>query len=272
MYQSKGRKMKQQFSNVKLIYTIIIGLTLLVFAPLALAQNEARVHLQSVNTENGVVTVDVIAENVTEMYGAEFRLKYDPAIIAIQDLNIDQDGVQIEPGTLLPTNQGFVVANQVNETEGVITFAMTLLNPAPAANGSGPLARVRFNMSQNAPSKIDIEHVKLVSRDLQTIPSSTESFAIAGEGSEVVITEVSTANNALSTEVSSFPWWIVAAAIMILGTLALGGLIIMGNNKPALDRANAGTKSQPSQQPQPRSTTRPSAFKQQSFPPEVSKK
>lgn len=272
-------KYSKNLSIKKIFFGLTIMVVMLAVAPLALAQNEARVYLQPINTENGVMTVEVIAENVTEMYGAEFRLKYDPATVSVQDVNADQDGIQIEAGTLLPPDKGFVVANTVNEAEGTITFAMTLLNPAPAANGSGPLARVSFNILQNHASTIDVEHVKLVSRDLQTIQSRTESLTIAGETGEAAATGgASTAPEtapAAPNGSTGFPWWIIAAAILILGGLVLGALIVMGNRQPASATANAAPSSQPSNRPtqaQRTSGARPSAFKQQSFPPDAGPK
>lgn len=270
-------KNNQDFSIKKPIIMLIALATLFIAAPLALAQNEARVYLQPVSNENGVMTVDVITENVTDMYGAEFRLKYDPAMVAVRDVNAEQEGIQIEAGTLLPADQGFVVANDTQEAEGTVTFAMTLLNPAPAATGSGPLARVSFNILQDGASVIDVEHAKLVSRDLQTIPSRTEAFEFVGEGAANNAENNDSATAATSATPAAgstnFPWWLIAAAIMVLGALALGALILMNNSKPLQATAGATRKPQGgSPQPSRTSGTRPSAFKQQSFPPDAGQK
>ena len=124
---------------------ILKTFTLLLFiisllVPAALAQEVAQLSLRPLSDDGQVVVLELVAENVTDMYGAEFRVSYDPTLVAVQDAQPDKEGVQIEVGTLLPANQGFVVANAVDEAAGTITFAMTLLNPAPAATGSGPLA------------------------------------------------------------------------------------------------------------------------------------
>ena len=109
--------------------------------------------------------VDIMAENVTNMYGAEFRLKYDPAVLRVVDALADKDGVQILPGSLLPADKGFVVANQVNEAEGTAVFALTLLRPAEPVNGGGPLARITFDVLQDQPSAINVEHAQVVAID-----------------------------------------------------------------------------------------------------------
>ncbi len=256
--------LNKNFSRMTILSLVAI-MALLLTSSLAFAQEEARVYLQPVESAEGSLTVDVVAENVTNMYGAEFRLRYDPAMVSVQDLKADQDGIQIQAGSLLPADQGFVVANEVNETEGTIIFAMTLLNPAPPVSGSGPLARVTFDMLQRGSSTIDVEHAKLVAIDLQTIPSRTETLAI-GSDEQTATTDSATTETSPSVADSNFPWWIVAAAVMVLGILALGGFIMMGglNSKSTAPITQEATKS--NRQPTPPmggTSTRPSAFKNQ---------
>jgi hypothetical protein len=231
------------------------------------------------------LVVDVVAENVTEMYGAEVRLKYDPAKLAVQDFDAQQQGVQIEAGNFLPTEKGFVVANQANETEGTIVYALTLLNPAPAVNGTGILARVRFNVLQPGPATIDVEKAKLVAVDLQTIPSEAMPLALgssetqaeaAGQPAAAIPADQTATANLSSAEPdpatvsgNEFPWWVVAVGVMVLGVITLGAFAIMGGvNKPqkaTQSQARRRPAAQPAQavdqQPESQTRTRPSAFK-----------
>ncbi len=247
----------------KLVWYSSLVFILTFFSSNALAQEEARLYLSPVSTDQGNLVFDVMAENVTDLYGAEFRLSYDPALLMVQDVNSNQDGVQIEPGTLLPVDQGFVVANQVDATEGTITFAMTLLNPAPPATGTGALARVTFSPLQNSSTTIDVAHAKLVSADLQTIPSELIAFTVSPtqSGSEY--------EGANSTE-SDFPWWILAAGIMLIGGGVLIGLILFigrGTSQTGHNSVNNAPQENRNVSSPP-TGTRPSAFKQQTFPPE----
>jgi len=163
-------------SQIKLtVASLVTMIAVMLTASLAWAQDGARVFPLPLESPEGTLVVDVMAENVADLYGAEFRLTYDPSVVAVQDFKPEQDGVQIESGTLLPSGKGFVVANQVDEAAGTVIFAMTLLNPASPVTGSGPLARVTFKVLQDVPSTINVEHAKLVAVDLQTIPSHTEA-------------------------------------------------------------------------------------------------
>jgi flagellar basal body-associated protein FliL len=275
--------LKKNFT-VKLTASFLIVILLLtVTTALALAQSGARVYLNTVEAVDNTLVVDVMAENVTDLYGAEFRVKYDPAVVAVQDVKPDQAGIQIETGELLPSNQGFVVANETNEAEGIVTFAMTLLNPAPPVSGAGPLARISFSKLQNVPSTINVEHAKLVAVDLQTIPSQTDMLALGGDSNQAEVVAGNSSDDtaaapveiepqaaaapaeaAQSVERGDFPWWIVAAVIMVLGVLVLGGFIVMNGLKTATVLSGASQATQaPNKQQQP-SRGRPSAFKNRS--------
>jgi hypothetical protein len=260
-------------SHIKLTVTSLVTMiAVMLTASLAWAQDGARVFPLPLESPEGTLVVDVMAENVADLYGAEFRLTYDPSVVAVQDFKPEQDGVQIESGTLLPSGKGFVVANQVDETAGTVIFAMTLLNPAPPVTGSGPLARVTFKILQDTPSTINVEHAKLVAVDLQTIPSRTEAFAIGdtsgqqpasppdapGSEAPAVPAPAETAPEPVVEE-EGFPWWIVAAVIMILGILALGGFIVMDGMKSASEARTARKNDSVDKHSMYR--TRPSTFK-----------
>jgi hypothetical protein len=178
------------------------------------AQGAAQVYLTSVASSSDAVTVEVMADNVTDLYGMEFLLNFDPAIVSVLDANPQQEGIQVKAGTLLPESQGFVVINQADTDTGKIAFAMTLLNPAPAVSGSGSLARITFNIKQPTASQVNIEDVKLVSIDLQIIPVETTGLTIGDA----------------APNSPAFPWWIPALIIIVLGLAALGILIFAANN------------------------------------------
>jgi hypothetical protein len=137
------------------------------------------------------------------------------------------------------------------------------------------LARVAFKVLQNSPSTLNIEHAKLVAIDLQTIPSETAALSIGSPGAEQAEAPPDTTGSNDSPAPapvdappaagdSGFPWWIVAAVIMVLGILALGGYIVMdGLNKSTSTSTAPATPPQPKTDIQPGypTGTRPSAFK-----------
>jgi hypothetical protein len=194
--------------------------------PAARAQEGATVRLVPVAQNDDTFTLDVVAENVTDLYGLEFFLTYDPSVLAVVDANPEQEGIQVDAGTLLPAQSGFVVSNQADPVAGRVSYAMTLLNPAPPVSGSGSLAQVTFQQLQDAAATVDIADVKLVSFELQIIPVETEGVTFDGT------TLVVAANPAPG---SDFPWWIAGVGVIIIGLIALGLFLFLDSARKKSD-------------------------------------
>jgi len=153
----------------------------------ALAQERTQVYIlppSEAPATGQPVTVDVIAEGVSNLYGAEIHLRFDPTVVRLEDADPQLDGVQLTPGSLLAPNQGFVVANASDNTAGTAVFAITLVNPAPPVEGGGVVARLTFVALQPGMLRIELENVKLVTRDLQTLDVSLSGLEVqvGGEG------------------------------------------------------------------------------------------
>ena len=86
-------------------------------------------------------TVNIVVDNVTDLYGVDIRFSWDPTIleyvghtakIPVEDY---PDGILHEPGML--------IKDDVNATEGTYWLAYASMSPAPAFDGTG----IAFNMT-----------------------------------------------------------------------------------------------------------------------------
>ena len=93
----------------------------------------------------GLVTASIIISDVVNLYGADVRLTFNPAILTVVDANAGQSGVQIFPGPLL-TSQGpyQIFTNQVSNTAGTITYIVFQFTPSPPFTGTDVLATIQF--------------------------------------------------------------------------------------------------------------------------------
>ena len=237
-------------NKIIFLATVVIWLT----TPLVFAQAGTTVYLQSVETPEGLLKVDIVAENVVDLYGAEVKLRYDPGILTVQDADPDRDGLQITEGDFLPTSNGFVVANQVDNLEGTITYALTLLNPAPPVDGTGSIATITFERLQDSPTTVEIEKAKLVASTLQTIPNQTASLEI---GSQTLIDIASTSDSPnlpsgiiktepISVGETHITRWMAVAGIVVLIIIGLGLLFLLGSvvifgNRPTITKKQSST-------------------------------
>jgi hypothetical protein len=163
------------------------------------------------------LVVDVAIADVTDLYGAEIQLTYNPAQLQVQDANARLEGVQIAPGPFLVAEDRFVVTNKVDPQSGVITFVVTLLNPAPPVSGSGVLATVAFDIIGSGPYSVDVTRAQLVSSKMVSIPVVAENLVLPTAGQPASPTTP-------PSLVRGFPtwgWWPIGIACLLLAMLGV---------------------------------------------------
>ena len=84
-------------------------------------------------------TVNARLESVSDLYGFETTIRFNPAILEVVDADSGTAGVQVHPGSWLPSST-HIVSNNADNGAGTITFAASLVasvevderaNPAP---------------------------------------------------------------------------------------------------------------------------------------------
>ncbi|GAB4526826.1 MAG: hypothetical protein Kow0063_01460 [Anaerolineae bacterium] len=169
------------------VITLLAVLASSLAAP-ALAQGRAQVYIlppPGAVVTGQPVTVDVRAEGVSNLYGAEIHLRFDPTALRLEDADPQQEGVQLIPGSLLDPAQGFIVANRSDNQAGTAVFAVTLVNPASPVEGGGVLAQLTFVPLRPGALQFELEKVKLVTRDLQTLDVSLSGLEVQVGGQAI---------------------------------------------------------------------------------------
>lgn len=126
------------------------------------AQSQAVVRIvpQTLKIRVGeVATVDLTVEQVSELFGAQVHLTFDPTVLEVVDADPSEEGIQVEPGTL-PTPD-FVVQNIADNQAGTVDYALTQLKPSEPRSGDGLLARVTFRGKKAASTQILLEQFML---------------------------------------------------------------------------------------------------------------
>jgi len=125
-------------------------------------------------------TVDIKIEQVTDLFGAEVHLSFDPAKLEVQDADPAVAGVQIEVGTFPDPaeGRGFVAQNLADNIAGRIDYAVTLLSPAQPVSGSGVLARVTFQAIGEGTSPVAFINALLSDQAGAQIPAATADGTI----------------------------------------------------------------------------------------------
>ena len=153
------------------------------------AQSQAMLRVSPSTLEVKVgkqTTVDVEAAQVSDLYGVEIHISFDPSVLEVVDADSTQEGVQIEPGTF--PSPDFVVRNAANNQGGTIDYAATQLPPSKPSDGDGVVARITFLAKRTATSQVHFDQflladykgnsIKAVSQpgEIKVLDSSTKTL------------------------------------------------------------------------------------------------
>jgi hypothetical protein len=124
------------------------------------------------------VIVEVRVKDAPTVYGADVRLSFDPALLEVVDADPGTEGIQVRPGRFLNASQGFFLQHQVDNTAGTIDYALTLLNPAPPAQGNGVLVQVTFRARSSGRTTVSISEGLFGTQTGETIAPRLGSVGI----------------------------------------------------------------------------------------------
>ena len=132
--------------------------------------------------QGSTTSVDLRIEGVSNLYGADVRLRFDPMVLQVVDDDPIRPGTQIQPGDFPDTSQGYVVLNSADNSTGEVNYAMTLLNPSPPVSGSGVLARITFQGVSQGSSSVDFVNVLLSEKTPQPIKVGWQNGSVIVTG------------------------------------------------------------------------------------------
>ena len=134
------------------------------------------------------LNVDLYIENVTDLYGAEMRLTFNPAAMQVVDADPGTSGVQILPlsGFL---SQDFVVKKVADNNAGTIWYAATQLNPSPPVSGTGAVVRVIFQPVITGTFTLTFTYQKLATINGEQIPATTQNCTLIFESNPATPTQ-----------------------------------------------------------------------------------
>lgn len=124
------------------LLTLVLLLASAARAP-AIAVSTALLWLNpaSAATDRGATTnVVVQLDNITDVFGIQLSLSFDPTVLQVVDADAGTSGVQINPGSCPRTD--FVVSNTADNGAGTIQYAVTQLALPPCDGGT--VATIQF--------------------------------------------------------------------------------------------------------------------------------
>ena len=136
----------------------------------------------------GTLSLELRALDVTDLYGVEAHLAFDPAVLEVVDADAAAPGVQVElVGSFIRPD--FVAQNAADNSRGTIDIAFVQVNtedkPAVPATGSGTLARIEFRAKAAGTSAISFREFILsgvTNGEVHAIAARAEGSRVTAQG------------------------------------------------------------------------------------------
>jgi Cohesin domain len=126
--------------------------------------------------------VDILVNNVANLYGAEIHLTFDQTIVFAQGTDPATTKVQVALGPLLTSGDYFVAVNSGDNMKGRIDVGLTELNPTAPVSGSGAVIQVTFRAHAVGTTNIHIASALLADRDGMVIDATAQDGTITVVG------------------------------------------------------------------------------------------
>lgn len=167
----------------------------------AFAQSTALIKLlpnEATISVGQTIEVVVQVEAITNLYGVELVVAFDPNLLEVVDADPNRPGAQIAPGDFL--SGGLESANTT--IEGNIEYIMQQVAPNPPVNGNGVLARMTFRGKGSGAANIKIDDLYLSDQNGNGIGGSIQNAQITVQPGSV---EGPTSTPLLTTPVPPTP-------------------------------------------------------------------
>jgi hypothetical protein len=125
-------------------------------------------------TQTTTVTLQV--QNVTDLYGYQVEIAFDPAVVEVVDKDSAETGVQAVLGSFLKPD--FVFRNEADNAAGTFTAAVSQLAPSSAVSGSGTLLTLTFRGKADGTGSIRITSLMLANIDGEVISTSQQNAQV----------------------------------------------------------------------------------------------
>lgn len=134
--------------------------------------------------------VPISVRNVEELYAIDVEIQFDPAIVQVEDAAANLDGVQVGLGIFL--DAGLILYNTVDNTEGVIRFAMTQVNPSEPKSGEGVVLVLYLVSQAEGDTTLEVSFAEASTREGEAIPLEgvDGEITVSGGAAQIQATEI----------------------------------------------------------------------------------
>jgi len=165
--------------TVVVAFAALLGALALWFAAPARAEQAALLSLEPATADIVVgeeVTLTVRVREVTNLYGIDLRLAFDPAVLEVADVDPAKEGIQSVPGSY--PYPDLVARNEADNDAGTIWYMVTQLGARGAASGEGTVVTIHLRGKAPGTGTVGVRQADLANNEGFMIPVRAEECTI----------------------------------------------------------------------------------------------
>lgn len=148
-------------------------------------------------TTGQTVNLTVSVSGAMNVYGTSFKIAYDASAFEV----VAADGKAVTPGAFFASEPGFALRNIADASQGIIEYALTLMQPAKPVTGDGVLGTVTLRALKDTPVAISVTQASFVSPEFtevggQLVAQKVNQIAAQIETSPVTVASASASASA----------------------------------------------------------------------------
>ena len=125
-----------------------------------------------------VVPVTIWIENVTDLYGVQLVLQFNPAVVTVRDANPSLPGVQVQTGDIFAGLSLTEADNHADLVEGEIRYSAALLGEPAGVSGAGSIITVTFEALTVGNTPLQLTQVRLADSRVNQIGTEAQHGAL----------------------------------------------------------------------------------------------
>lgn len=155
----------QKFIKKPILLFLLISICSFGLASAVEAQSITRAGLlEDMEIRPGVeVEIPIDIENVTDLYGIDIELEFDPEFWEFRDADTRREGIQPATGTFL--DPGMTLFNIIDMEEGRIHLVLSQVNPSVGKSGTGNILVLYATALKTGTTSFEVSKVELSTRD-----------------------------------------------------------------------------------------------------------
>lgn len=121
--------------------------------------------------QGSTVSVDVLISGISDLYGYQFSLSFDPTILQASGVS--------EGSFLSSGGNTFGGTGTINNSLGSIEMVFnTLIGPVPGVSGNGTLAQISFNVTGAGSSALNFSNAIFVDPNIADLPLQIQNGSL----------------------------------------------------------------------------------------------